>query len=51
MKVNNIKIYDNFLDEYYYKKLEKIYCVDSGQEEEYNNDEKKPKKSFDGFKF
>ena len=25
--------------------------VDSGQEEEYNNDEKKPKKSFDGFKF
>ncbi len=25
--------------------------VDSGQEEEYNNNEKKPKKSFDGFKF
>ena len=25
--------------------------VDSGQEEEYNNEEKKPKKSFDGFKF
>ncbi len=25
--------------------------VDSGQEEEYNNDEKKPKKSFEGFKF
>jgi len=25
--------------------------VDSGQEEEYNNDKKKPKKSFDGFKF
>ena len=25
--------------------------LDSGQEEEYNNEEKKPKKSFDGFKF
>jgi len=25
--------------------------LDNGQEEEYNNDEKKPKKSFDGFKF
>ena len=25
--------------------------VDSGHEEEYNNEEKKPKKSFDGFKF
>jgi len=25
--------------------------VDNGSEEEYNNDEKKPKKSFDGFKF
>ena len=25
--------------------------VDSGQEEEYNYEEKKPKKSFDGFKF
>jgi len=25
--------------------------VDSGQEEEYNNEEKKPKKSFEGFKF
>jgi len=25
--------------------------VDSGQEEEYNNEEKKFKKSFDGFKF
>jgi len=25
--------------------------LDNGKEEEYNNDEKKPKKSFDGFKF
>ena len=25
--------------------------LDSGQEEEYNNEESKPKKSFDGFKF
>jgi len=25
--------------------------IDNGQEEEYNNEEKKPKKSFDGFKF
>jgi hypothetical protein len=25
--------------------------VDSGQEEEYNNEEKKFKKNFDGFKF
>ena len=25
--------------------------LDSGQEEEYNNEEKKPKKSFEGFKF
>ena len=25
--------------------------LDSGQEEEYNYEEKKPKKSFDGFKF
>jgi len=25
--------------------------LDNGREEEYNNDEKKPKKSFDGFKF
>ena len=25
--------------------------LDSGQEEEYNNEEQKPKKSFDGFKF
>jgi hypothetical protein len=28
-----------------------VDIVDSGQEEEYNNNEKKPKKSFDGFKF
>jgi hypothetical protein len=25
--------------------------LDSGQEEEYNYEEKKPKKSFEGFKF
>ena len=25
--------------------------IDSGREEEYNNDEAKPKKSFEGFKF
>jgi hypothetical protein len=25
--------------------------LDSGQDEEYNNDEPKPKKSFEGFKF
>ena len=25
--------------------------IDSGQEQEYNNDEHKPKKSFEGFKF
>ena len=25
--------------------------VDNGMEEEYNHEEKKPKKSFDGFKF
>jgi len=25
--------------------------LDSGQDEEYNNEEQKPKKSFEGFKF
>jgi hypothetical protein len=25
--------------------------LDSGQEEEYDNEERKPKKSFEGFKF
>ena len=25
--------------------------IDSGQKEEYNNDEVKPKKTFEGFKF